>query len=250
MSNSIISSIALIPARSGSKRVKDKNIRSLNGHPMIAYAISSAIDSGIFDKVVCVTDDQKYADIARYYGAEVPKLRPKGISGDMSSDIEWVLWILEIFNNLNYDSISILRPTSPFRSSKTIVRAWKKFIKKGRSIDSLRAVEKCKQHPGKMWFLENDIMTPVMPFFIEKTPWHSNQYAALPEIYVQNASLEFAWTDMVISKESISGDTIVPFLTKDYEGYDINSELDWLVAEMYIKENPNLLPIINLSSFK
>ena len=100
--NPPLSCVALIPARSGSKRIKDKNIRCLNGHPLLAYSISSAIDSGVFDKVVCVTDSQKYADIAMYYGAEVPKLRPDNISRDVSPDIEWVLWILKLYKELNF----------------------------------------------------------------------------------------------------------------------------------------------------
>ena len=249
MNDNPLSCVALIPARSGSKRIKDKNIRCLNGHPLLAYSICSAIDSGVFDKVVCVTDSQKYADIAMYYGAEVPKLRPDNISRDVSPDIEWVLWILKLYKELNFDVISILRPTSPFRSMHTIHRAWKVFIEKRRAIDSLRAVEKCKQHPGKMWLLQKDVMAPVMPFFIEETPWHSSQYAALPEVYVQNASLEFSWVDRTISKRSISGDIIVPFFTKSYEGFDINTEEDLLLAELYIKKNKNLLPNITLKKY-
>ena len=80
--------IALIPARSGSKRIRDKNIRLLNGHPLIAYSIRTAIDSGIFDAVVCITDSQEYANIAKYYGAEIPMLRPQNISGDTSLNVE------------------------------------------------------------------------------------------------------------------------------------------------------------------
>jgi len=88
-------SVAFIPARSGSKRLPDKNIKLLAGHPLLAYTVSAAVECGVFDSVICATDCELYADIARYYGAEVPFLRPAGISGDKSPDIEWVSWMLQ-----------------------------------------------------------------------------------------------------------------------------------------------------------
>src|SRR5215216_3400069 len=82
--------VALIPARDGSKRIPAKNIRPLGGHPMIAYAIASAIESGVFVDVIVSTDSEETAAIARHYGAEVPFLRPEEMAGSTSSDIEWV----------------------------------------------------------------------------------------------------------------------------------------------------------------
>ena len=181
--------VALIPARSGSKRILDKNIKIFNGHPLIAYSIRAAIDSGVFDAVVCVTDSRYYSDIAKYYGAEAKWLRPNNISGDLSPDIDWVQWILNKLDGdkRKFDIFSILRPTSPFRLSITIKKAYDLFLNT-KSIDSLRAVEKCSQHPGKMWNLKKGLITPIMPNFINGTPWHSCQYAALPEVYVQNGT--------------------------------------------------------------
>ncbi|MCU0537022.1 MAG: acylneuraminate cytidylyltransferase family protein, partial [Hydrococcus sp. Prado102] len=82
--------IALIPARGGSKRVPGKNIRLLGEHPAIAYTISAAIESKIFDAVMVSTDSPEIAEIGRYYGAEVPFLRSPEYSGDNSPDIEWI----------------------------------------------------------------------------------------------------------------------------------------------------------------
>ncbi|MGB6280128.1 MAG: acylneuraminate cytidylyltransferase family protein, partial [Syntrophobacteria bacterium] len=79
--------VALIPARAGSKRVPDKNIRPLAGHPLIAYTISSALQSQVFSAVIVSTDSQRYGDIAGHYGAEVPHLRPSELAGDLSPDI-------------------------------------------------------------------------------------------------------------------------------------------------------------------
>jgi len=239
--------IALIPARSGSKRIPHKNIKTLKGHPLIAYTIRAAIDSGIFDAVVCATDSADYAKIAAHFGAEVPFLREESISSDTSPDIEWVSWILKILESQgrSYDIFSILRPTNPFRKAETIQRAWKKFISDEKA-DSLRAIEKCGQHPGKMWIVRNERMLPIMPFYLNDTPWHSCQYAALPQVFVQNASLEFAWSRVISEKKSISGEIIIPFESEDLEGFDLNSPVDWTLAEYYASTAANLLPLINV----
>lgn len=235
--------IALIPARAGSKRVKDKNIRPLAGHPLIAYTISAALESGVFDAVVVSTDSQEYADIARHYGAEVPFLRPADLAGSLSPDIEWVEYTLARLSEEGraYDCFSILRPTSPFRKPETIRRAWTQFSE-AEGIDSLRAVEKCAQHPGKMWVIRGERMSPLLPFSPEEQPWHSSQYQALPEVYVQNASLEIAWTQVVFETHTIAGHVLAPFLTEGDEGLDINQEEDWWYAEYLVTNGLTQLP--------
>ena len=122
--------VALIPARAGSKRVLHKNIRFLGKHPLMAYTIASARESGIFDAIILVTDSKYYAEIGQHYGAEVPVLRSEDISGPLSPDIEWVQFILNSLadEGRRYDCFSILRPTSPFRLPLTIQRAWDTFI--------------------------------------------------------------------------------------------------------------------------
>ena len=114
--------VALIPARSSSKRIKDKNIKEINGHPLLAYTIVSAKESKLFDEIVCVTDSEVYAEIAIQYGASVPMLRPKNISGEKSPDVQWVDWIFKIFDHENkqFDIFCILRPTSPLRGKKQL----------------------------------------------------------------------------------------------------------------------------------
>jgi N-acylneuraminate cytidylyltransferase len=242
--------VAFIPARAGSKRVPHKNIRPLNGHPMLAYSIRAAIDSGVFDAVICATDNERYADVARYYGAEVPVLRVAEISGDKSPDIEWVVWMLNILNQARreFDVFSILRPTSPFRLPQTIQRAWELFIR-DQTADSLRAVQKCKQHPGKMWVINGRRMLPLMPFSNGMTPWHSSQYTALPEVYAQDASLEIAWTKVPLEQNSITGEIIIPFVSQGLEGFDINEPEDWWMAEWLIAMQEAKLPEIALSSY-
>lgn len=243
--------VALIPARAGSKRVPDKNIYPLGGHPLIAYTITAAIQSGIFSSIFVSTDSERYADVARHYGAEVPFLRSKEISGDVSPDIEWVKYTLKRLakDDQCFDCFSILRPTSPFRNAGTIQRAWDVFQAES-GVDSLRAIELCSQHPGKMWVVRGGRMLPLLPFGPENQPWHSSQYQSLPKIYVQNASLEISWTRVVTEKNSIAGDVIMPFFTTGKEGFDINQFHDVVLAEKYLIQEKDILPVIDVAPFK
>jgi len=242
--------VALIPARSGSKRVPDKNIRALAGHPLIAYSIAAALQSNIFKAVIVSTDSDRYADIARHYGAGVPFLRPAKIAGDTSPDIEWVTYTLRQLRNngQDYENFSILRPTSPFRMPETIRRAWKEFLAQ-EGVDSLRAVEKCQQHPGKMWVVRGNRMMPLLPMGPAEQPWHSSQYPTLPEVYVQNASLEIAKTRIVFEEKTIAGNVLMPFFTKDFEGFDVNNEYDWQLAENMVAKGEAKLPEISQPAY-
>ena len=239
--------VAIIPARAGSKRVAGKNVRPLAGHPLLAYAISAAVQSGVFDAIVVSTDAEDYAAIARHYGAEVPFLRPAALAGDVSPDIEWVEYTLRRLveqEGRSFDCFSILRPTSPFRQPETIRRAWEQFLSQ-EGVDSLRAVEKCKQHPGKMWVVRGQRMMPLLPLSPGEQPWHSSQYQSLPEVYVQNASLEIAWTRVVSAGRTIAGQVLTPFLTQGWEGLDINDDKDWWYAEHLLAGGRVALPCVS-----
>jgi CMP-N,N'-diacetyllegionaminic acid synthase len=242
--------VGLIPARAGSKRVPDKNIRPLAGHPVIAYTIAAALESKIFSDVIVSTDSERYAKIACHYGAEVPFLRPVELAGDISPDIEWLAYTLNKLekDGRKYDCFSILRPTSPFRLPETIRRAWQAFLDE-EGVDSLRAVEKCQQHPGKMWIVRGNRMMPLLPLSPAEQPWHSSQYQSLPEVYVQNASLEIAWTRVVTEQRTIAGTVLMPFMTKDYEGFDVNSPYDWNLAKHLVSNGVILLPVIPQSPY-
>ncbi|MFC1875768.1 acylneuraminate cytidylyltransferase family protein [Thermodesulfobacteriota bacterium] len=242
--------VALIPARSGSKRVPDKNIRPLAGHPLIAYTIAAAIDSDVFGEVIVSTDSEHYAEIAKHYGAHVPFLRPAALAGDQSPDIEWVNFTLRRLQEAghSYECFSILRPTSPFRMPSTIHRAWQDFSTQV-GVDSLRAVEKCTQHPGKMWVVREKRMVPLLPLGTAEQPWHSSQYSSLPEIYVQNASLEIARSRVVFEDRSIAGNVVMPFFTKGYEGFDVNNEYDWQLAELIVEKGDASLPRVSQSAY-
>lgn len=245
------SCVAFIPARSGSKRVTDKNIRLLAGHSLLAYSIRAAIDSGVFAAVVVATDSEQYAAIARHYGAEVPFLRPAEISGDTSPDIAWVRYALDALADTGrrYDAFSILRPTSPFRKADTIRRAWAEFRAEP-GVDSLRAVEKCSQHPAKMWVLRGRRMHPLLPMGPAEQPWHSSQYAALPVVHVQNASLEIAWSRVATQAGTIAGEVLMPFLTDGDEGLDVNTEEDWWYVNHLLQSGQAALPPVDVPPYR
>lgn len=241
------SCVALIPARAGSKRIANKNIRPLGGHPLIAYTIAAARSSGVFDAVVVSTDIEEIASVARHYGAEVPFLRPSSMAGEMSADIEWLQHMLRALRDQGraWDCFSLLRPTSPFRQPETIRRAWDAFCQRC-DVDSLRAVELCKQHPGKMWVdSEGGLIMPLLDDGGRNPPWHSTPYQGLPRVYAQNASLEIAWTRVVLDAGTIAGKRLMPFFTEGFEGFDINRPEDWVLAEHYLSTGEARLPQID-----
>ena len=228
-----------------------KNVRTLAGHPVLAYTIVPALESGVFESVIVSTDSPEIAGIARHYGAEVPFLRPPQFAGDTSPDIEWLSHAIETLaqGGRRWDCFSLLRPTSPFRTADTIRRAWSLFTAQA-GADSLRAIEKCTQHPGKMWVIRGDRMMPLLPFGPAEQPWHSTPYQALPTVYVQNASLEIAWTRVVFDTRTIAGDALVPFFTEGYEGFDINDPTDWMVAERLLADGSVVLPPVSQPPYR
>lgn len=239
------SAVALVPARSGSTRVPGKNARPLAGHPLIAYSIAAALESAVFDAVVVSTDSAELSEVAREYGAEAPWLRPVGLATATSPDIDWVRHALEALaaDGREYELFSILRPTSPFRSADSIRAAHAALL--GADADSLRAVRHCREHPGKMWLIEGGRLRPLLDQPSGEVPLHSRQFATLPEVYVQDSSLEIAWTRVVRRDGSISGSRILPFVAPGHEGFSIDYPDDWVRAEALVASGEAPLPAIS-----
>ena len=232
--------IALIPARSGSERVPQKNIRRLARHPLIAYAIASARQAGVFDRVVCSTDSTEIAEVASRYGAEVPFLRPAELATAISPDIEWLTDTLERLD-ARYDLFAIVRATNPFRGPDVLGRGLDELLATPEA-DSIRAVELVKQHPGKMWIVEGKTMRPLLDQSHLEVAWHAGQYQALPEVYVQNSALEIAWTRVVSQTGTREGRVVAPFFTTGYEGFNVDDEEDWARAQALVKSGAATLP--------
>lgn len=234
--------VALIPARAGSLRVPRKNLAGLAGHPLIAYAIGAAREAGIFEASIVSTDSEEIAEVARSYGAEVPGLRPPELATATSADIEWVL---KVMTGRDEEVFAIVRPTSPFRTGATVRRAFDRLVEFGDRADSIRAVERVRQHPGKMWTLDGDLLEPLLAQPVGETPLHSRQYQALPEILVQNSSLEIAWSRVLDPPlATISGAHVAPFFTEGWEGFSIDYPEDLQRAEHAVERGEAMLPSV------
>ncbi len=244
--------IALIPARSGSERIKNKNILPLNNHPLISYAILSAKKSKIFDSIIVSTDSAYYAKISKYYGADVPFLRPKKFSKSTSPDYEWVNYTIKRLGKMNrsFSHFFILRPTNPFRTEKDIKNAWNFFLKH-KNCDSLRAVELCKQHPGKMWKIKK---SKILPFWskqkINFQPLYNCQYKSLPKIFIQNGFLEISKVDVLTKYKTITGKKIIPYFPDDSKSFDINYRKDLNYIKYLLLKKKVFLPSLKIKSYK
>jgi N-acylneuraminate cytidylyltransferase len=234
--------VGLIPARSGSKRVPDKNKRLLRGIPLVAYSIKSAIESKLFSEVIVSTDDPEIAKISEKFGASVPCLRPIEIAADTSPDIDWINFAIEhqITTPLTeVEFMAILRPTSPLRSSETIKNAFS-HLRENVWADSLRAMEVTNKHPGKMWIVKNSLeAVPYLKQLNDSIPTYNNPTQSLPKVWIQNASLEIFRLSSFYETRSQSGNRILSFEMPNWEGFDINSESDWLLIESILDQKLN-----------
>lgn len=223
--------VALIPARAESKRIPRKNIKNLDGHPLIAYSIQVALDSGIFDGVFVSSDSDRILAIAEYYGATAIK-RPSEYALDNSPDADWIAHAL-LSIPLAFAYYAILRPTSPLRTVVTIQRAWQEWNKRS----CMKAIEPVSQHPGKMWRLKYYHMESFLSGSQNLQPTQN-----LETLFVQNASIEFRRT--LMTEKSF---VYQPFFTEGYEGFDINTKEDWILAEALIEKGYAVLPEIKKS---
>lgn len=243
-----LSIVAFIPARSGSKRIPHKNIMDLAGHPLIAYTIHAALRSMVFNAVIFVTDSEEYAEIARGYG--IQDVYPQVPTDTKSEYDAYIKWLVETMKEegREFDCFCILRPTSPFRQAVTIKRAWAEFIQ-NQPVDSLRAVEPVKQHPGKMYSLVEGVIPRLLPVWdhtdaVHELPMRDKQIQSLPSVWVQNGSLEIAWTETVCKYKSFSGAMIYPFRTRGWEGFDLNRPEDVVLANWLVETGQVTLPKI------
>ncbi len=236
--------VAFVPARSGSERVLHKNVRPLAGHPLLAYAIETARQSGVFERVIVSTDSEEIAEVARWYGAEVPFLRPAEYATATSPDVEWLLYTLERIEG--YELCSIVRATNPFRGPDAVRRGLDQLLATPEA-DSLRAVQLVKQHPGKTWVLEPDrrTMRPLLDQSHLDVAWHAGQYPALPEVFIQNSALEIMRTRAVLETRTREGRVVAPFFTEGNEGFNVDDEEDWERAERLVASGAATLPAIS-----
>lgn len=225
--------LAVIPARSGSKSVKDKNIRMINGKPMLAYSIEHAKQSKYINRVIVSTDSQQYADIAKEYGAEVPFLRPEKYATDTALDYDVFLHCLSYLKDTEgyeADIVVQLRPTYPIRNIADIDRMIEMLLEHSEA-DSVRSIAQAKEIAYKMWHKkDNGTITPIMK---EIPECYNMPRQELPKVYYQNACIDVFRGNVVLQKHSMSGDVILGY-EMDHN-YDIDTEEEFLKAEEYLK---------------
>ncbi len=228
--------LGFIPARGGSKRIKDKNLHLLDGQPLIQYTIDEALKSQI-TRLVVSTDSKKIADICKSLGAEVPCLRPKKLAGDKSiieDAIKDMLRTLEDTENYIPDIIVLLHPTTPLRKSKHIDDTIEMLISE--NVDSVISVSEPMEHPGDMvyWdtssikFLLSDILTPnSKPGFMQ-----SNDF---PDYYFMNGVVYTFTYDSFKDTNSRYGIFSMPYRMCQRDSIDIDSMDDMIIAEALLK---------------
>jgi N-acylneuraminate cytidylyltransferase len=227
--------LALIPARSGSKSIPNKNLRALRGKPLIAYSIAHALACPLINRVIVSTDSEEIAAVARAHGAETPFLRPANISGDHATDVEYhhhaLNWLAE---NENYRPgfIVNLRPPHPIRNPATLARAIKTFAA-SKGADSLRSVRASELSPYKMWRIGHDgFAIPVAPVQGMPEPYNMPRQL-LPMTYWQDGYVDITRPETVLDQHSTTGHCILPFII-DEDCIDIDYEENWKLAEQML----------------
>lgn len=225
--------LAVIPARGGSKGVPHKNIRDLDGKPLIAYTIEAAIKSKVFDKIVVSTDSFEIAEIAQRYGAEVPFIRPKDISGDFSSSDDSVLHAIDYFKRKGkeFEYVCKLQPTSPLRNKKHIMEAYQ--LLKDSNSNFVVSVCECEHSP--LWTGILDEKKSLDVFINEYVKGACRQ--KLPKYYRLNGAIYMGITEAFECNKSFFGKNGTAFIMNQEESIDIDNYFDFEIAKLLIKRN-------------
>ena len=227
--------LGIIPARSGSKQLKKKNIKNLLGYPLLAYSILAARMSKKISKVICSTDSNEIGKIAKKFGAEVPFLRPKNISLDSSGDIEFILYTLKkIDPQKKIDVVALIRPTSPLRPKNFIDNAIKKFQKHPKA-DSLRTISDVDHSPFKMWKKKGNYLSVLLSLKNNSQPFNSNRQF-LPKVYAQTGHLDLIKTKTIFKYKDVSGKKILHYYLKKKYFVDIDDLESFKLVESRIKK--------------
>jgi N-acylneuraminate cytidylyltransferase len=231
--------LGIIPARGASKSVPRKNIKLLAGLPLIAYSIQEARKATYVSRLVVSTEDEEIASVARRFGAEIPFMRPAELALDHTTDFpvfEHCLEWLRQSEGYVPDIVVQLRPTSPLRRAEHIDAAIALLLKSPEA-DCVRSVCPAGQHPLKMWVRDGPWLRPFVPETVYGVHEAYNQPRQnLPRAYVQNGSIEVIRTTVITEQRSMTGKKIMAFPMDEHDSVNIDSPLDWALAEILIKE--------------
>ena len=232
--------MAVIPARSGSKGVPNKNIRSLNKIPLIAYSIAAGIRSQLIERVIVSTDSSEYAEIAKKYNAEIPFLRPKNISGDTNTDYEYIIHLLkwlERNEGSQPDYMVILRPVTPLRDLNIIDDAISAFVNNPEAI-SLRSVHEMSETAYKKCEIDNGYLKTAITgsFALDGA---NNARQGYPKTYSPNGYIDIFKTSFILKHNLLFGDRVMAFETARTEEIDTIEDFEYL--KWLVKKNNHIM---------
>lgn len=223
--------LAVIPARSGSKGLPDKNIKLLSGKPLLAYSVEAALQSKAFTEIMVSTDSEKYASIARQAGANVPFLRSEANSLDNASSWDAVREILENYALIgqHFDTVCLLQPTSPLRTDKDIINAYKIYDEKNASA----VIGVCKTEHSPLW--ENTLPNSMsMDNFISDAALCPRQH--LEQYYRINGAIYIVDSQRIKNKENIYSNSFA-YVMETNRSVDIDNMFDFYLAECILNYN-------------
>lgn len=220
--------LAFIPARGGSKGIKDKNIRVIEGRPLISYTIEAAKHCGYIDDVIVSTDSETIAQVARENGAEVPFMRPEELASDTARTIDSVIYTIEMLKAKGrwFDIVVLLQPTSPLRDADDISGALEKFI--ACDMQSLVAVSEVSESPI---LIRQVIDETHMDKLIDENSTVRRQ--DMTKYYRVNGSIYINLTEELSSETSFN-DNQVPYVIKRSHAVDIDEYVDIEVMKYYL----------------
>lgn len=232
--------IAVIPARSGSKGVIDKNIRKLCDKPLIAYSIEAAIRSGEFDEIMVSTDSEKYAEIAMAYGAKVPFLRSNQTATDLASSWDMVDEVLIKYKEQKrvFDTFCLLQPTSPLRTSDDIKVAYEEYRKKA----DLAVVSVCEAEHSPLWCGHLPENKEFNNFIKEE---NSKQRQASDKFYRINGAIYIVNTVRFENERFLYKHGSFAYIMSQEKSIDIDTEIDFLLAELIMCKCPSVTKLLN-----
>lgn len=228
--------LAIIPARGGSKKVPGKNIRPLNGVPMLHYSIREARRSRHITRVIVSTDDEAIARVAREGGAEVPFLRPTELAGDRVTDLpvfQHAIRHLESTEGYRPEIIAHLRPTAPLRRAEHIDAGIDMLLNS--DADSVRSVTAAGQHPHKMWRFEGTELRPFLPGLSLADEPFNQPRQLLPPAFIQNGSVDIVRREVILDRNSMTGRKILGLLMDELDSINVDHEEDFLLAELLMR---------------
>lgn len=236
--STVPSVLALIPARSGSKSIKDKNIMSIGGKPMLVHSIDHAKASKLINRIILSTDSEYYAEIGKENGAEIPFLRPAEIADDDSKDLDVFLHALGFFQEKEGyipEIVVHLRPTCPIREPETIDKMVQILLDNPK-IDCVRSISEAPETPYKMWSVsENGEMKPIVECDIPEA--YNMPRQKLPKVYIQNASIDVIRTKTITEKKSMTGDNIHGFIMDTFYDIDTYEQFEQSARAIHAKDS-------------